>query len=331
MTMAQGEFMQCMEVWGGNQATDKAVAMSGLDAWVYSRPYGGSAGGGDVYYLSTCATNRILRILVADVSGHGQRVQALALQLRALMRRYVNHIDQSQFVSSMNQQFTTLAKTGLFATAVVSTFFAPTRRLTLCNAGHPPPLIYRKSHAAWSYLEAVEDDAAAEPTNLPLGILDIADYESFDVKLCEGDLVVCYTDSLVESRRENGQVLGHKGMLDVMRRLPVGQPSMLIPDLLAAVDQAAEGNLTEDDVTVLLFRANGTGVHRPPLGERAAALGRVLAAFGGTLRDGTNLVPWPDLKLANVGGAFCGSLNRLWTAPDGESNGTSATTDEGRR
>src|SRR6187402_1776010 len=66
-----GHVMQCMEVWGGNQAFDSSLALPGLDAWVYSRPYGQSAIGGDVYYVSSCATGRIMRLLLADVSGHG--------------------------------------------------------------------------------------------------------------------------------------------------------------------------------------------------------------------------------------------------------------------
>jgi sigma-B regulation protein RsbU (phosphoserine phosphatase) len=316
MTPAQGEFMQCMEVWGGNQATDKTVALSGLDVWVYSQPFGGSSGGGDVYYLSSCATNRILRILVADVSGHGQAVQELALQLRSLMRRYVNHIDQAQFVSSMNQQFAALAKTGLFATAIVSTYFAPTCRLTLCNAGHPPPLIYRASRGEWIYLEEANDPDNTEPTNLPLGILDAADYESFDVTLRAGDLVLCYTDSLVESRRPDGQLLGQCGLLEIVGDLPIGDPAALISNLLVAVGRVADGNLTEDDVTALLLRANDSGVHRPPLGERVAALGRVVAAAAESVRRADNRIPWPDLRLANIGGAFLGPLNRLWAGSD---------------
>src|SRR5215210_7622302 len=97
--------MQCMEVWGGNQLADSGVVMAGLDAWVYSKPFGGAIGGGDVYYVSSCATGRITRLLVADVSGHGTAVRATAVHLRELMRRYVNHIDQMRFVRSMNQQF----------------------------------------------------------------------------------------------------------------------------------------------------------------------------------------------------------------------------------
>src|ERR1700722_19083859 len=103
------QHMQCLEVWGGNQVVDSAVVMSGLDAWVYSRPYGQSTDGGDVYYVSSCATGRISRLLVADVTGHGASVAGTAAKLRWLMRKYVNYVDQGRFVQSMNQQFMTIS------------------------------------------------------------------------------------------------------------------------------------------------------------------------------------------------------------------------------
>ena len=78
---------QCMEVWGGSQLTSRGVAFGGLDAWVYSKPYGNAQRGGDVYYASSCATGRISRLLLADVSGHGTSVAATAADLRTLMRR----------------------------------------------------------------------------------------------------------------------------------------------------------------------------------------------------------------------------------------------------
>src|SRR6188474_3793463 len=58
---APGHTMSCMEVWGGNQGVDTGVQMAGLDAWIYSRPYGKASAGGDVYYVSSCATGRITR------------------------------------------------------------------------------------------------------------------------------------------------------------------------------------------------------------------------------------------------------------------------------
>ena len=85
--------MTCMEVWGGSQLTSNGVELSGLDVWVYSKPYGEAQRGGDVYYVSSCATGRISRVLLADVSGHGTSVAATAADLRSLMRRFVNRLD----------------------------------------------------------------------------------------------------------------------------------------------------------------------------------------------------------------------------------------------
>jgi phosphoserine phosphatase RsbU/P len=82
--------MSCMEVWTGSQLTERAVEFSGLEAWVYSKPYGHAHRGGDVVYASSCATGRITRLLLADVAGHGTAVAATAADLRLLIRRFVN-------------------------------------------------------------------------------------------------------------------------------------------------------------------------------------------------------------------------------------------------
>src|ERR1700719_163949 len=128
------QHMQCMEVWGGSQLTSQGVEFGGLDAWVYSKPFGNAQHGGDVYYASSCATGRVTRLLLADVAGHGHSVAATAADLRTLMRRFVNRLDQKEFVRLLNEQFTALSRHGSFATAGVATFFAPSRRLSLCNA-----------------------------------------------------------------------------------------------------------------------------------------------------------------------------------------------------
>src|SRR2546428_5497803 len=82
--------MSCMEVWSGSQLTERSVEFGGLDAWVYSKPFGNAQRSGDVYYASSCATGRITRLLLADVAGHGTSVAAAAADLRLLMRRFVN-------------------------------------------------------------------------------------------------------------------------------------------------------------------------------------------------------------------------------------------------
>jgi phosphoserine phosphatase RsbU/P len=159
-----------MEVWGSSQLTSSGVELPGLDVWVYSKPFRQAQHGGDVYYVSSCASGRISRLLLADVSGHGKSVASTAADLRTLMRRFVNRLDQKEFVRLLNEQFTSLSRQGTFSTAVVTTFFAPSRRLTLCNAGHPRPLLFRALDGRWSFLGHQDNPEKKGPLNIPLGI-----------------------------------------------------------------------------------------------------------------------------------------------------------------
>lgn len=300
--------MQCMEVWGGSQLTARGVEFGGLDAWVYSKPYGKAHAGGDVYYASSCATGRISRLLLADVAGHGQTVAATAADLRALMRRFVNRLDQSEFVRLLNQQFSALPHTGAFATAVVTTFFEPTRRLTVCNAGHPRPLLYRAAQRQWDFLGTLEAGPRSAPSNIPLGLYDAAEYEQFDIELEPGDCLLSYTDALIESRDADGEMLGEDGLLRIMRLLGDVEPQKLIDTLLAEIETRYPENLSEDDVTVLVVRANGRRL-RHPFAEKLRALGRAISAV---VRG--EPVPFPDVRVANIGGAIIPALGRRWRA-----------------
>lgn len=344
--------MTCMEVWGGNQVADSGVVMAGLDAWVFSQPYQGAASGGDVYYVSSCATGRITRLLVADVSGHGTHVSETAGELRLLMRRYVNHISQTSFVGRMNNQFGALAKSGGFATAVVATFFAPNNGLAFSNAGHPPPFWYQARRRRWVQLDAEfvrakkpggkrsrdtasdgkqsTGEASGESIgDLPLGIADDIDYAEHRVRLDVGDLVLFHTDSLIESRSADGQLLGMDGLQRVIEQVDPREPQTLIPRLLEAIRSLHPGNLTDDDVTVLLFRPNGL-MPSVPIGNRVRAPFRVLGGILGSLLRGGRGMPLPEFSLANLGGALFNPFSKLARYEDDDNQEATGSAPVGR-
>ncbi len=252
------ETMQCMEVWGGNRATWSQFSVPGLDLWVYSEPFRSNDGGGDVYYLSSCASGRITRMLLADVSGHGSSVAPVAVALRDLMRKNINFVRQSQLVAALNSQFERISVEGCFATALVSTFFSPTRTLSLCNAGHPLPLFRSSSTGVWECCDADISDESLH--NLPIGIVDKGAYSSRQLRLNVGDMVLSYTDSLSESLNAEGQLLGTQGVCDLVNEIDDSRPELLIPQLLSRIRSLHANNLTHDDTTVMLIRANGIGV-----------------------------------------------------------------------
>ncbi len=271
--------LHCTEVWGGNRSVDRTVVLPGLDAWVYSQPCHNTAAGGDVHYVSACAGGQVVRMLVADVSGHGPAVAGAADALRRLMRRHVNDHDQRRFVRRLNREFAADVTTdGKFATAVALTYDSTRgRKLLACNAGHPPPLWYRATAGGWTTLEAQQPGSEG---NLPWGILKGIDFEQFAVRLDVGDLVLCYTDSLTEARDATGELIGTAGLLDRVRPLDVSDPARLVPTLLASLDRLDPGNLTRDDVTCLLVRPNGSRP-RLPIVDLLLSPVRFFAGFAG--------------------------------------------------
>jgi sigma-B regulation protein RsbU (phosphoserine phosphatase) len=247
--------MQCMEVWGGNRRVDRSFDMPGLQTWVYSRPFGDSDGGGDVYYVSSCASGRITRLLLADVSGHGAEVSDLALGLRELMRKNVNYVKQKRFIEGMNRQFTRLSESGSFATAIVATFFQPTHRMTLCNAGHPSPLHYDSSQGTWSRIDPPPIESA-DIAGVPLGVYDGTSYPQQEIALNSGDMVLLFSDALTESRDEHGRMRGEGGVLELLSKYTVESPRQLLSSLVAKVDEGHADSGAADDLTIVLTKAN---------------------------------------------------------------------------
>src|SRR5438309_7573342 len=133
MEAEDAKHLTCSEVWGGFETVDRPLRMPGLDGRVYSRPYRGGAGG-DVHYVSSCASGVYSRILLADVSGHGVDVARTAARLQQLMRRHIANHSQGALVRRVNEEFESMTDAGTFATAVVMTYDSRRRQLVVSNA-----------------------------------------------------------------------------------------------------------------------------------------------------------------------------------------------------
>lgn len=251
--------LSCMEVWGGNEATDALVRTSGLDAHAYSLPHGGDANGGDVLHVTACSSGRITRALLADVVGHGQGAAEAAQSLRRLMSRSVNILDQGKLVRTLNDGFSELQEQGRFASAIVASYFRPTGALTICNAGHPPPLFYREREQAWSFLELGSRGAscAAQPVNLPLGLFGSVHYDLQELHLEAGDLVLLYTDGVIEAADAEDNQFGFDRLLDLVNDLEVHGVAEIIPQILGAMDLWTGTTALDDDVSLMIFGRNG--------------------------------------------------------------------------
>ena len=273
---SQTHALQCMEVWGGNRAIHSGISVPGIDAWISSDPYEGNARGGDIHYVSMCGAGKISRFAITDVSGHGDTVGELADRLRLLMRKYINTLNQTRLARALNQDFSRLAQTGRFATSLLTTYFSPTDHLIVCNAGHPRPLWYHAASKTWELLDHDLPQRATEVVNLPLGIIEPTDYVQFAVKLDQGDLVMIYTDSLMEAANAEGVQLGEQGLLDLVRSIDVERPQDLNAEVLAAVAAYRQAAAADDDQTLLLLHHTAADPPKQSIGEKMHVLAKML-------------------------------------------------------
>lgn len=273
--VAEAQPLHCMEIWGGNQTVERAVSTPGLDIWVRSRPYANATYGGDVYYASLCGGGSITRILLADVSGHGADVAAVAHSLRHLMRKNINRKDQSRLVQALNREFGELAKMNRYATAVVATYLTSDDTITVCNAGHPRPLLRRAATGTWIAFDPKPTDDAGL-TDLPLGIVPETDYTQSQIFLDRGDLLLLYTDALTECENPAGEQLGEDGLLALVNRLDAEIPTTFPAALISALSQYRGGTADGDDSTFLLLRHNAGPRQKPGLLESLSVYAKVL-------------------------------------------------------
>jgi serine/threonine protein phosphatase PrpC len=141
-------------------------------------------------------------------------------------------------------------------------------------------------------------------------------YDQFDIELEPGDQVLCYTDALMESNDASGEMLGEEGVLQILRLLGDVKPQNLIESLLAEIAERHPQNLTEDDVTVLLVQVNERKASYT-LGEKLGALARFTGSLIRSISPSAERPPFPDLNLANLGGAIIPALARRWRAKPG--------------
>ena len=258
MTASAGNVhhLACLELRGGNHLATYAARLPGLSAWVSCNPLRPSRSGGDLYYLSACSHGSIARVVIADVSGHGEKVSAAAVRLRHVLRQHIDLWDQSELIRDLNESFFRDEHRVKFATAFLGSFASESGDLLFTNAGHMLPLFYRAASQEWSYLQDFMP-ALKEVSDLPLGLIPGTDYHQAASRLARGDLLILYTDGINEAQNEAGDQLGLECLLSTARSLPVSSATAAGEALMTAVTRFRGNALPQDDATVVALLCEG--------------------------------------------------------------------------
>ena len=242
----------CAEVWGGNRPIDGPISLPGVRGHIFSRPCVGGRGG-DIHYISICGSGLLSRMCLADVAGHGAAVARVGGEIHALLRRYMNNLDQRRVLSDLNRRLEAGGK-GPMTTAVTFTYFPPTRTLSLSFAGHPPPWLYARREERWTRLRPA---SAGQPgrklVDLPLAIDPQTTFTRRKLRVVAGDRLLAVTDGVLEAPSPTGVLFGEERLEALLHEQRGARVDELAGAVIAAV-RAHTGprGLTHDDVTLLL-------------------------------------------------------------------------------
>jgi len=240
--------VRCGEIWGGIRDADLELRTGNVSASLYSAASGGDTGG-DIYYVSVCDRDKLTRMAVADVRGHGQGVSLLSRGLYEALADNMNSLQGSDVLSALNKLAVAQGIEAM-ATAAVVAFHMDSSQLYFAYAGHPPALIWCTEDRVWHPALLQPSEAWA---NLPLGVFTDVSYEQMRVPLTRGDRVLLYTDGLTESPGVDGEFFGEDRLLEVLNETGSMSLTELKSAVLDAIRRHTQGAAMPDDVTLLVM------------------------------------------------------------------------------
>ncbi|MFG1945840.1 PP2C family protein-serine/threonine phosphatase [Nonomuraea sp. NPDC048826] len=196
--------------------------------------------GGDWYHAAVAGDGSVV-LAIGDVAGHGVRAAACMAQLRyALAALAVTTTSEpAELLAHLNHLLYVGGAGTSTATAVVGRYLPETGELRWSQAGHPPPLHARAGRT-------VELDRPDGPL---LGAVPTAAYGTAAVTIEAGDLLLLYTDGLVE-RRDKTLREGLDPVIETLDRTSAEGSRQPVADVITQLPEANP----HDDTCVLAAR-----------------------------------------------------------------------------
>lgn len=188
--------------------------------------------GGDWYITAEMPGGHVL-LAIGDVGGHGLAAAAGMARLRgALAGLAITGAPPERLVGWLNDLVHHVGPEHT-ASVIAGYFDPPTRVLTWAQAGHPPPILVRGQHAT----------ALGSPPGILLGAAR-SGYDAASVQLHERDLLLLYSDGLIERR--------HRSLDDGLTALTTAAAGITDPENMISVVLDTLGSTDTEDDTCLV-------------------------------------------------------------------------------
>jgi Na+/proline symporter len=201
--------------------------------------------GGD-YYDYLLQPDGRLGLVIADVSGHNVGAALLMAETRTLIRARQGQIGTPRdILAELNRFFyEDLSRAELFVTMFFLEFDPENRQTVYASAGHSPALLWQKAAGTCRRLDA---------EGLILGVRREFPYEQESIRLAPGDVLLLYTDGVIEAANADHELFGEERLAEVLRDAHQRSPQELIELIFQRARLFSGSQTFNDDVSLVVM------------------------------------------------------------------------------
>ena len=204
---------------------------------------------GDFFSVSPISETEV-SVFICDVTGHGIRAALVTAMIRALAEELKPLAKEpGEFLRKLNHDLCNILKsTGspMLTTGFYAVADCRTGRLRYANAGHPKPVVIRRSAGR------IEPLANASGRGQPaLGLFEDPPYQTSETTLTPGDFLMLFTDGLYEVQGQNEELYSQERLMLDMQGFLNHPPGILFDELLNIVRTFAVSGGFDDDVCLV--------------------------------------------------------------------------------
>jgi phosphoserine phosphatase RsbU/P len=202
--------------------------------------------GGDFYNFVTLPGNR-LAVAIGDASGKGFAAALMISNVQSSLRTATLFAgsDLARALQAVNRQVYGSSLASRYATLFYGVVDEATRTLHYVNAGHNPPMVIRPDGSIIGLTTG----------GAPVGLFPDSVYEEGSVQLGSGDLILAYTDGVIESLNPSHCEWGTEGLRISATESNAKSADDMIKAIMQSMDRFSHACQT-DDATVTVVRVN---------------------------------------------------------------------------
>lgn len=204
--------------------------------------------GGDYFDFLPVGNKGKMGFMIADAAGKGLPGTLYMTRSRSIFQVISSQQKEPGETLSRSNDYIAAdasSRKGMFITALYVLYDNEKKQMTYSNAGHYHPLWFKSAEKAFARLTS---------GGVPVGIASEQEYPQETIQLSSNDLVIMYTDGLIEAKKTNGEMFG----IDRLKRVVEQNSALSAHDLFekieASVHEFIEKAPAFDDMTLIVIR-----------------------------------------------------------------------------